>query len=144
MTTSLELKNKLKFLPSFMGVHPCDQLPDVTALPTSLIMNTQPHNQNGEHWVAIHINKEGSGIYFDSYGLEPLKNEFRDFLEKYTNRWKHNNIMLQGLNSITCGEYCVLFILCRSLNYSLSDMIGLFSKNKTTNDEILRKIYKNL
>ena len=46
------------------------------------ICNTDCSHNEGTHWVALSINDQGEGLYFDSYGL-PL----------------------------ACGHYCALFAL---------------------------------
>src|ERR1700712_3875248 len=144
MTTTEQLFNKLKFLKNFLGVFPRDNLPAIKFLPVSLIMNTDPHNKPGQHWVAIHINSDSCGIYFDSYGLPPLNQEFIDYLNDNCNSWTYNKTMIQGYNSLTCGQYCALFVLLQALGYDLFDIIHLFCTDFKTNDEIVQEFFRNL
>ena len=144
MTTTTELKNKLRFLKSFKGVFPCDRIPNIESFPASMILNTDKHNEKGEHWVAIHINKDKFGIYFDSYGLKPINKEFLEYLNERTDNWTYNHTRIQGMNSKNCGMFCVLFILLKSIGYSLHEIIHLFTKNYEINDKIIEKIYNNL
>jgi hypothetical protein len=48
----------------------------------ALIVNTDPSIKEGEHWVAMMINEDGTGEYFDSYGLPPLQQDFITFMNK--------------------------------------------------------------
>lgn len=144
MTFSDQLFNKLYYFKTFLGVFSRDNLPKITSFPCSLIMNTDPENKPGQHWVAIYINENEFGTYFDSYGYAPLNREFEIFLNNYCKSWTFNPIMLQGFNSYTCGEFCVLFVLLMSMGFGLLDIIHLFSTDFKTNDKIVKEIFKNL
>ena len=52
----------------FQGVYSCDTLPPK---PELLVCNTDPHDKPGTHWIAIYVDKNGRGEYFDSFGMEP-------------------------------------------------------------------------
>ena len=127
-----------------MGVFPLDRLPKINTLPASLIINTDPHNEPGEHWVAVYVNKNRIGIYFDSYGLQPLNKEINNFLNIYCKCWTYNSTVIQGVTSVNCGQYCVLFVLLKSIGHSLFDIIKLFTKRFDINDKLVEKIYKIL
>ena len=45
------------------------------------ICNTDCSHNEGTHWVALSINDQGEGLYFDSYGLPPVFKEFSTFLK---------------------------------------------------------------
>ena len=46
-----------------------------------LYFNTDYSHNEGTHWVALSINDQGEGLYFDSYGLPPVFKEFSTFLK---------------------------------------------------------------
>ena len=145
MTTTKELSDKLKSSNGFIGVFSRNELPKIKSLPASLVINTDPSYRLGEHWVAIYINEDGFGVYFDSYGLSPLIQEFIGFLNNNCpNGWTYNSTTVQGLHSITCGEYCVLFVYMSSIGYSLCKIIKLFTSDLELNDKIIDNIYKKL
>jgi len=60
----------LKNVKSFLGVYPPDLLPLTILQQTgTVILNTDPHTQEGTHWLAIHFQlKSSTAFYFDSYG----------------------------------------------------------------------------
>jgi hypothetical protein len=120
----------------FVGVFPCNKLPKKISWPTCLIANTQPSNNDGEHWIAIFINKEGYGDYFCSYGQKPLK-VFADFLDKHTQSWYYSQKCLQNELSTTCGQYCLFFLHARANGLSLEKLQTLFTRDKLENDEIV-------
>ena len=141
---SLEIENKLKNLKNFHGVFSRDTLPIIKSYPASLIANVDTHDLKGSHWIAIYINNDGFGEYFDSYGLPPLYFEFLDFLQKYTKKFIWNKIALQCTSCITCGHYSIVYIVLRSQDISYKNFISLFSANKFNNDIIIKNIFRTL
>ena len=65
----------------FKKVCALDQIEQPTS-PSAYVINSDPSNKPGEHWVAVYFDKNGKGEYFDSYGLPP---SFLD-LDEYMNR----------------------------------------------------------
>ena len=135
MTTSLELNEKLCFLSEYLGAFPRDRLPKVRKYPSALIMNTHPSHKEGEHWVAVYIDKNKKGIYFDPFGLYPLEEEFKKFLnDNCENGWTYSSKIIQSIKSVNCGGYCYTFIILRSMGYPLNHIWGLFDDNTDIND----------
>jgi hypothetical protein len=104
------------------------------------------NNKNtGSHWVALVIDDNKQGIYFDSYGLEPPK-EIKNLLK--TNQYKFGNTTknIQSLMSNLCGFFCLGFIYflhkskfrTKNIIYDASIYIDLFEDLDKVND-----IYKN-
>lgn len=129
-------KRDNKISSSFLGVFPCDKLPRTLSWPSSLIANTQPSNDAGEHWVAIFINKEGYADYFCSYGVPP-QFEFRDFLNLFSCSFRYSKKRIQSNLSTTCGQYSVFFLHARANGLPLHKFLDLFTKNVEENDEIV-------
>ncbi len=73
------LRNDAKCRPLFLGVFPKDLLPQVDQTPILIVCNTDPHDKPGEHWIAIYVENESYGEYFDSFGLEPTEH-FKTFM----------------------------------------------------------------
>ena len=74
------------------------------------ICNTDCSHNEGTHWVALGINEQGEGLYFDSYGLPPVFKEFKRFFNGHDNVC-YNDVQLQTPFSMACGHYCVIFAL---------------------------------
>ena len=72
---STEIENVLSNKKNFIGCFPEDDLPSLPKklklYSKSLIINTKPSNDKGEHWVAIIIHKQKC-FYFDSFSLPIL------------------------------------------------------------------------
>ena len=52
-------------LRDFDGVFSVDNLPES---PHLLVCNTDPSDRPGRHWIAIYVDNEGRGDFFDSFG----------------------------------------------------------------------------
>ena len=120
----------------FVGVFPSNKLPSKLSWPSCLIANTKPSNSQGEHWVAMFINKEGYGDYFCSYGQPPLPT-FAKYLNSETTDWNYSQKTIQDYISTTCGQYAVFFLHARANGLPLSKFLSLFTSNKAENDEIV-------
>lgn len=138
------IRKLLRNFKCFKGVYPCDLLPYNTKLPLNLIVNTDPSDMPGEHWVCISISSNGRGEYFDSFGLPPLRKEIFNYLEKMcSNGWTYNKVTLQNIQSQTCGHYSVLYIIFKCQGLSKENLIRKFNKNTLENDRKIEEIFKD-
>lgn len=128
----------------FLGVFPSDMLPKVVKKrPSAIIINTDPANKPGKHWVAAYFNNDNSVEYFDSYGLSPFNNEILNFLSENSSVIYKNGVHLQGLNSLVCGLYCIFFLYFKCRGYSLNKILKFFDKNRDKNDaKVCNFMYK--
>jgi hypothetical protein len=125
----------------FEGVYASDCLPEFCDRQgTALVMNMDPSNLGGSHWVCIYI-ENGRGEYFDSYGLAPPLEEFANFLERNCTTWTYNKQELQSLDTMVCGHYCIWFLSERARGHSMRDIINQFSTtgNTRTNDVTVKQ-----
>ena len=111
-----KIRTILADTPNFVGVYARDTLPyNIKKKPFGLVVNTDESDKPGEHWIAFYFDSDGIGEYFDSYGLPPLYEEFYDYLNEYSSGGHfHNKVTLQCTTCITCGHYCILFLLTRA------------------------------
>ena len=122
----------------FVGVYPQDHLPtSIEKYPSAYVCNTDPHTEEGEHWVAIYVDEHGRGEYFDSYGLPPLHKTFLNFLDTQCISWTFNDKQLQGLTSHVCGHYCVFYLLHRCRSIPLTTIVHMFGPNVQDNDVLV-------
>ncbi|GFX82368.1 hypothetical protein TNCV_2870491 [Trichonephila clavipes] len=42
----------------FLGVYPSDKIPKVKKKKAALVVNTDPHDEEGSHWLAMYIQDE--------------------------------------------------------------------------------------
>ena len=133
-----EILEYMKFYPDFLGVFPLDHIPETHRRPCSMIINTDVCTEPGTHWVALYLSKDGSGEYFDSFGLPPLLPSFWYYLSKACPKgFTHNSIVLQDINATTCGLYAIVYLKLRHKGFSSFDIISAFSRNTLQNEKRL-------
>ena len=102
-------------------------------------MNTDPASKPGSHWVAVYIDSNKRGEYFDSYGRRPGIPALVQLLNKNCRSWEYNQQPVQGLFSSVCGHYCVYFLLQRVLtDIPMSEILQIFdSECLEENDQLI-------
>ena len=117
----------------FDGVFSIDRLPDH---PRLLVCNTDPSDKPGRHWIAIYVDDDGRGDFFDSFGRAPS-----DYLERYMNRnclsWNFNDRQLQSIVSKFCGHYCIYFCILRTRGVDMRKIVRTFSSDTGLNDMLV-------
>lgn len=117
----IQLRNKLKNFPGFLGVFPSNGMPYPMGERWSFIVNYDPSSKGGSHWIAI-TRTHGVVNYFDSMGGSPDGDDsilhdqthFRQWLQIYP-RYTVNRIQYQKLTADTCGEWASCFIVSPQL-----------------------------
>ena len=108
-------------------------------LPRFLIINTQPASQQGLHWVAVFIDRQGKVDFFDSVGEKPPL-PIADYMKKQSKQITRSTRRAQPMDSNYCGLYCVYFIAHRCFGYKYQSIMDFFSKdNLQANDKLVRK-----
>src|SRR6266853_1104025 len=94
--------------PAFLGVFAVDKLPS-TVPPGKLkaVVNLQPSNLPGNHWVSVFQRNNGVGYYFDSFGtIPPLA--IQAWLSKHCVNWTWNVLTIQPVNdNVLYGYLCI-------------------------------------
>lgn len=124
----------------YTGSFALDELPKQPKYPSALIVNTEPRNQPGEHWLALYYSKSGVCDFFDSYGQPPSFYNLESYIDSTSNIWNWNKRRLQG-DSNYCGYYAILFLLYRSRNKTIS-FYQEFYLNFSKNDKKIFKLIK--
>ena len=133
----------LRYVISFLGFFPSDLLPQPSiTLCDTLIVNTDPHTENGSHWLAIHFQSRSlSSYYFDSYGLPPFIPSVQSFIRSNCSVWDYNSIQLQGPTNTVCGKYCCLFVLYMDRGYTPKQFVGLLAT--ATADKLVFEMFES-
>lgn len=121
------------------GVFAADRIPNVRINTNyGLIVNTDPHNKPGSHWVAIYGDGDGHTEFFDSYGKPPRENSnvVAQWIDKMAKTVIYNGVQIQSDKSAVCGLYCVLFLRYRLLGYNMEDFVNLFDPRNTTGNDL--------
>lgn len=127
-----QITKALNSCKGFRGVFAKDRLSSLilNTFPAALVINTDKSSGPGEHWVAVYIDENGYGSYFDSYGRQPLV-EIGQFLRKTCRNGFQlvTSMPLQALASIVCGQYCIFYLLMRMVGWSDSKIVATLTKN---------------
>ncbi len=117
----------------FIGVFPSDRLPKHRT--GCMIVNEDPHTQNGSHWVSIFLLPNNRAEYFDSYGSIPRVKRIKNYLKGFDT--VRNTEQLQSLFSTTCGQHCLFYLYNRCRGIGLATIIDSYSKQQHRNDEMV-------
>ena len=124
----------------FYGTVPCDRLPKTLPQegPTAYIVNTDPHDEPGKHWIAIWTEGNVSEI-MDSYGLSlevyGTTDPLLEWLSRHFKYQLHNGQSLQSLFSQSCGDYALMYLIDRAEGRSMQQFLNRFNKNDYVNND---------
>ena len=131
-----EIAQVMHMCPDFRGVWPCcaiDKFKKEECV--GLIVNTDPHDKPGQHWVGIYKRGEDAS-FFDSFGRdivefeEPFASIMKDFFSGL--KVKINFNQYQDNLADTCGHW--------SYYYVLSRICGIDDFSEFTNDTVKNEI----
>jgi len=129
---------------AFHGVYSIDSLPEfIHTRPFLMIVNTHTKNLPGEHWIAILIDEQRNGEVFDSLAL-PVSNILIRWLNRFTKKWKKNELMFQHIFSASCGVFALYFILNRLRVKDFETFTALFDKKSHVNECLVQVFYRSL
>jgi hypothetical protein len=124
---TLQIQHVLQNVPYFAGVFPSDMLPSKFNRPATFVVNLDPHNTPGSHWVAITFRDKYSAWYFDSYDLPPIVESLETCIRGNTVHFTYNQRQLQNISSNICGQYVCLYTayICAK-SYNMKGFAALF------------------
>jgi hypothetical protein len=129
----------------FLGVFAADEAPAWSSLePRSCyVMNSDPGEKEGEHWLAVYKPGDGDPELFDSFAL-PLSryNDVRTLADA-PHSLRLTPRALQSPFSYVCGHYCVYYLYYRTRGNSL-DKIVRFLASRPARDTLVRDFVKRL
>ena len=76
------------------------------------------------------------------FGNSPIFYGLLGYIEKTATSWEYNSVQLQSIFSTLCGYYCIYFVLLKSRNIEMFEILNLFNKtNFNINDYIVSNIF---
>jgi hypothetical protein len=118
----------------FQGVYSIDILPET---PRLLVCNTDPSHKPGQHWVALYVDSQRRGEYFDSLGRRP-SGIIEGCMHRHCVDWLFNARQLQSAVSNCFGFYCCFYCLLRCRGVDLTRIVNSFTDDTGFNDSIVR------
>ena len=138
-----------------LSVFPANCIPSIRdaqqrAYDVCFIVNTDPHDRPGQHWLAFYYDSTKRILeYFDSFGF-PLKyhsvvnSNLSGRNLKIVAANVHGN--MQTPNSSTCGYYCVLYLYYRmrfdSSRSSISKLLKLADSTQQRDVTVVKVLHK--
>src|SRR6267154_3993004 len=122
----------------YRGIYACDRLPNVVIRPSVIVVNTDPADQPGQHWICMFFDKNGHGEFFDSFGISPQR-IFERYMDSRCTVWTFNNKQMQSLVSRFCGHYCIWYCMMKFRKASLNELIHTMSKDTVLKDFLVHR-----
>ena len=142
--TNFEIRKYYKNEPRFNGIFSRNNLPKKIK-DGAYIINLHEYANVGTDWIALFC-KKNEIIYFDSFGVEYIPNEIKEFIKEFpgNKNIKTNIFRVQEDNSITCKYFSIGFIDFMLAGKKLTDYTNLFSPHDLKkNDNIILSYFKN-
>jgi hypothetical protein len=150
-TIDKTLKNNPFTKSIYQGIFPSDKLLDfeIPSLPCGLVVNFDPGNKPGSHWIGLYFDRNKNVEYFDTYArpININKNIYK-FIQ--TNGKKSVKYLIgssvQDDTSSVCGHYTILFLLCRAKKISFACFVNTFNDQTDSGeyDSVVKKIVNEL
>ena len=100
--------------------------------------NTDPNHRIGQHWVAIYIDANSRGEYYDPTGRPPLESAYVNFMNKHCLHWTYNSVRVQQEGYIVCGLHYIFYLIRRCAGHSMTDVTRLL-ENPVEATDIVQK-----
>lgn len=133
----------------FYGVWPCDQLhllSHIKQRPVFLVVNTDPADKPGEHWLALTLDKFGGASFFDSYGFPPIFQHYPksilNFLKAHSSEIMYHSFQLQRIDSSVCGHHCIFYLCHRACGLSMVQTLKKYTTDVSKNDSMVYNFVK--
>jgi len=136
------LRRHPKTAPIFLGAVPSDGIPATDIFPYAVVINTEPHDDGGRHWVAVFVESRDRVEYFDSYACLPNSN-IASFLLRFPHVLR-NTERLQSLTSTVCGHYCIFFLTKRCSRRSFAQIVKSLKAERPRTDRYVATYVSHL
>ena len=147
--TATDITSWLKCSSNFLGCFAEDELQNlsVSSFPSFLIVNIDPSNMAGSHWIAIGIFADKIEIFdslgFDLFNWARIPCTLLNFLNRLAvTRKVVTAPRIQSSKSHLCGFYAIYYVFMRNFT-SFDKTFSCFCKNYYRNDRILTNFFKN-
>ena len=110
--------------PFFDGVFARDQLEEIIMKPQLVIVNSEPSDSEGKHWVLFFF-KGQSVDFFDSLGkdISAYHPDFANFIDRYSLQTNYLNVRIQPPRSSICGQYCLYYAYKCCQCYDMEEIV---------------------
>jgi hypothetical protein len=81
-----------------------------------------PGRSTGNTLVALYIDANSWGEYYDPTGRPPFLRAYVNFMNKHCTSWTYNTIRVQEKGSTVCGHHCIFYLIHRCAGKSMGDV----------------------
>ena len=140
---TLDIDEKLKHVEGFLGAFPYDKIPKSRKKFYSMIVNTEPDSEPGDHWLVL-VYRRGRFWFLDSFGRDynnfTFSIAFQNTIRNYIAGRPHvfNRKLLQQFTSNACGFYACYFVHMFSKRSLPTNLVSNFTDNLKRNDMYVR------
>jgi hypothetical protein len=103
-------------------VYARNRLPRRLNVHSALIGNADPDDRPGTYWVALYINANSRGEYYDPTGRLPFLRAYVNFMNKHCTSWTYNTVRVQEESSTVCRHHCIFDLMHRGAGESMEDV----------------------
>ena len=99
--------------------------------PRAYVVNTDPADKPGQHWIGVWTENNTCEL-LDSYALPLSTYEFITPFLVWLNQWSYvskNAKSLQSVKTASCGDYALVYLLCKARGKSMDDFLAMFSEH---------------
>ena len=128
----------------FRGVYSADTVPTMggqLTKPACYVINLDNSNGPGTHWVATYVDPHEKAEYFDLYGEPCTSNRICRLVGSDS---IFNPVRLQSYFTTVCGQHCLFYILCKSYQLDMEDIVGLYPGAPYDNDLFVNDIVESV
>ena len=104
--TNSEMQKYYQNEPKFNGIYSRNYLPKIKD--GAYVINHGEYESIGTHWIALCVNGNNNAIYFDSFVVEHIPKEIKNFIGN--KNIVINIYRIQAYDSIMCEYFCIGFI----------------------------------
>ena len=126
------------------GVFAADRTPKTLKKNRIYIINTDPSRKRGSHWIAIFSGDPCE--FFCPLGKTPssYNKHIRKMAKKLQGPCIMNTKRLQGLNSQTCGHYCLFYAFARAHGIPVKVFVKQFNSTPHQNDILIQNMSRRI
>ena len=144
--TNFEIQKYYENETKFNGVYSRDNLTTTKfnkkIKDEAYVINLNEYSDMGTHWVALYVVSNNDVIYFDSFGIERIPKEIKEFIRN--KNIKTNIFRIQAFDSTMCRYFCIALIDFMLAGKTLTGFTNLFSPyDFNKNDDIILSYFKD-
>ena len=105
-------------------------------------MEHGPGRSTGTHWVALYIDANSRGEYYDHTGRPPFLRADVNFMNKHFTSWTYYTIRVQEEGSTVCGHHCICYLIHRCDGKSLGDVTRTLRHLREARDRVKTCVHR--